>query len=217
MRVAAEPVEPVVHQPVGPAIGIAEAEIEIAAYGDAETDEEQRQANDITLPSSRPALFQSIEATTKVATMPPRNNPQKARLCQLPGSGVGQMRKGGAKRVRQQEKVEDERRRQAPQAKIKSWFRTNRFLRRNAKRITLLLDSACTYKQADSSVAFAGERPRSSGCRRRLRAAWRARRRSRRRSRAYWPLMSGFPPPLQARACWRRRAPAPRFRHRARS
>src|SRR5207344_2705036 len=36
----------------------------------------------------------------KVATMPPRNSPQKVRLCQLPGSGVGQMRKGGARRVR---------------------------------------------------------------------------------------------------------------------
>jgi hypothetical protein len=35
----------------------------------------------------------------KVAIMPPRNSPQKVRLCQLPGSGVGQMRKGGARRV----------------------------------------------------------------------------------------------------------------------
>jgi len=32
--------------------------------------------------------------------MPLRNRPQKVRLCQLPGAGVGQMRKGGKKRVR---------------------------------------------------------------------------------------------------------------------
>ena len=50
--------------------------------------------------SSSGVEFQSSAATTKVATMPPRNRPQKVRLCQLPGSGVGQMRKGGASRVR---------------------------------------------------------------------------------------------------------------------
>src|SRR5262249_25312329 len=37
---------------------------------------------------------------TKIASQLPRNRPQKVRLCQLPGSGVGQMRKGGARRVR---------------------------------------------------------------------------------------------------------------------
>ncbi len=36
--------------------------------------------------------------------MPPRNSPQKVRLCQLPGSGVGQMRKGGANSVRSSKK-----------------------------------------------------------------------------------------------------------------
>jgi hypothetical protein len=33
----------VAYKPVGPAIGIAEAEIEIAAHGDAEANKEQRQ------------------------------------------------------------------------------------------------------------------------------------------------------------------------------
>jgi hypothetical protein len=50
--------------------------------------------------SSKGVEFQSSTATTKVSTMPLRNNPQKVRLCQLPGSGVGQMRKGGASSVR---------------------------------------------------------------------------------------------------------------------
>ena len=50
--------------------------------------------------SSSGVQFQSNTATTKVAVMPPRNKLQKVRLCQLPGSGVGQMRNGGAVIVR---------------------------------------------------------------------------------------------------------------------
>src|SRR4051794_12907437 len=50
--------------------------------------------------SSKGTLFQSSAAVMKVSTMPPRNSDQKVRLCQLPGAGVGQMRNGGAKRVR---------------------------------------------------------------------------------------------------------------------
>src|SRR4029078_3516541 len=52
--------------------------------------------------SSKGVEFQSSAATTKVSTMPPRNKPQKVRLCQLPGSGVGQLRKGGKRRGRRE-------------------------------------------------------------------------------------------------------------------
>ena len=48
LRVAAETIEAVAHQPVGPAIGIAEAKVEIAAHGETEANKEQRQANQIT-------------------------------------------------------------------------------------------------------------------------------------------------------------------------
>jgi hypothetical protein len=41
------------HQAVGPTIGIAETEIEIAADSDAETNEEQRQADEITARSEQ--------------------------------------------------------------------------------------------------------------------------------------------------------------------
>src|SRR5262245_30539162 len=44
--------------------------------------------------------FQSSAATTKVASPAPRNSAQNVTLCQLPGSGVGQMRNGGASSVR---------------------------------------------------------------------------------------------------------------------
>src|SRR5262249_61023382 len=47
-----------------------------------------------------PPLFQPKTAPRKAATIPPRNRPQYVRLCQLPGSGVGQIRKGGASKVR---------------------------------------------------------------------------------------------------------------------
>ena len=43
LRVAAEAIEAARHQPVGAAIGVAEAEIEIAADGDEETDQPKRQ------------------------------------------------------------------------------------------------------------------------------------------------------------------------------
>lgn len=36
---------------------------------------------------------------TKVSTMPARNNVQNVTLCQVPGPGVGQIQKGGEKRV----------------------------------------------------------------------------------------------------------------------
>ncbi len=38
--------------------------------------------------------------------MPPRNKPQKVRLCQLPGSGVGQMRNGRSEQRAQEKKIE---------------------------------------------------------------------------------------------------------------
>src|SRR5262249_61629372 len=50
--------------------------------------------------SGGPALLNSNAAPRKAATTPPRNRPQNVRLCQLPGSGVGQIRKGGASKVR---------------------------------------------------------------------------------------------------------------------
>ena len=56
--------------------------------------------------SSSGVEFQSSAAVTKVASHAPRNRPQKVRLCQLPGSGVGQMRNGGASEGAQQEKIE---------------------------------------------------------------------------------------------------------------
>src|SRR5262245_42530364 len=78
--------------------------------------------------------------------MPPRNNVQKVRLCQLPGSGVGQMRKGGARSVRNRSKL-----RMAPAlspaAKTKS-LRPNSFMRWARKQIRF----ADLQQSADSSV-----------------------------------------------------------------
>ena len=48
LRVAAHPIEAVTHEPISPAISVAEAEIEIAAHGDAKTNKEQRQADQKT-------------------------------------------------------------------------------------------------------------------------------------------------------------------------
>ena len=81
------------HEAVGATIGVAEEKIEITA---AETNEEQRDADDATRPMEQMHAFQSNTATTRVAVMPPRNKLQNVRLCQLPGSGAGQTRKGGA-------------------------------------------------------------------------------------------------------------------------
>jgi hypothetical protein len=55
---------------------------------------------------SRPALFQSNKAAAKVRTMPPRNNPQKVRLCELPRSGVGPDAERRCEQSAQQEKIE---------------------------------------------------------------------------------------------------------------
>src|SRR4029450_1289353 len=81
--------------------------------------------------------------------MPPRNNDQKVRLCQLPGSGVGQMRKGGARSVRSRSKL-----RMAPApnpaTKTKS-FRPNSFMRWARKQIRF----ADLQQTADSSMSDA--------------------------------------------------------------
>ena len=68
--------------------------------------------------SSSGVEFQSSAATTKVSDQPPRNKPQKVRLCQLPGSGVGQMRKGGANSVRR-------RRRSSVRPAMRPWRKPN--------------------------------------------------------------------------------------------
>src|SRR5262245_39187092 len=79
--------------------------------------------------------------------MPPRNNVQKVRLCQLPGSGVGQMRNGGARSVRSRSRS---RMVPAPSAvaKTKS-FRPNSFMRWARKQIRF----ADLQQSADSSVS----------------------------------------------------------------
>src|SRR4029077_5484880 len=61
-------------------------------------------------PSGRPGMnrvksssgveFQSSAGATKVGSQAPRNRLQNVKLCQPPNAGVGQMRNGGAGRVR---------------------------------------------------------------------------------------------------------------------
>jgi len=125
----------------------------------------------------------------------------------LPGSGVGQMRKGGARRVRSRNRS---RMMPAlsPQAKtryVMAWG-TNQIPFAEMRQV---VDGFATAVAASSH-------PRSSDCRRRPPAACQARRRSRRRSPACSLPRSGSPPRPRAQAYWRRRAPGPTFHPRAR-